>query len=182
MAGPRNDIAGHPRVAGNPSLGKDVAGLTVDRILERLTGLELRLLRRLDLDFLTSPWITAFGRLAIDDAKCAKSDEASFAAPGQGAGDRSENRVHGLLGTCAGKPGVVSHCLYEILFIHRLVPFKMEVHEGTLGEARCSIPPESRSPRTGTSTYPPRESPIFLRNHAVYGFSSSPRKRGKKGK
>ena len=67
---------GRPKAAGPICLAWKMR--LIDRVFQTFTSLELRLLRRRNLDRFAGPGITASRRLTIGDTEGTEADEANF--------------------------------------------------------------------------------------------------------
>jgi len=92
----------------------------VDRVLEALAGLELRRLRRRNLDGFPGARIASGRSGALGDAEIAEADDLHLGPGLQAARDRIEGGIHGLAGARLGHPGRFGDCCDQIVLVHEL--------------------------------------------------------------
>jgi len=92
--------------------------ILIQRVLEALAGLELRLLRGRDLDFLAGARVAADTGFALGDMEVAEADDADFLLGLQRTCDGFEYGVNGLGSVRLGKAGVLGDFGNEIVLVH----------------------------------------------------------------
>src|SRR4029077_4490557 len=120
-----------------------------------LAGLELRRLRRCDLDLLASARIAAGARGALGDHEITEADDLHFLARFQAGGDGIERRVDGLARASFRHAGAFRNCRDEIILVHEaslsLIRAESESRPRLQGRHSCEIPRLSSRKRRNPS-------------------------------
>src|SRR5262245_17325664 len=109
----------HPETA--PVTGQAL----VNRVLEGLTGLELRLFGRRDLELLAGPGIARLGRTAIGDREGPEADQTHLITTLQGRGDGVEDAVDGFRRVGLRQASCAGYLRNQIVLVHLRPPRSM---------------------------------------------------------
>jgi hypothetical protein len=116
------------RNAGCPINGQPASDLPAGRErlvngdLQTLASLELRLVRRWNLNALPGPRVAPLRGCAPGDTEGTESDQTHFLTTGQGTGDRIEYAVNGFAGIGFGKTGAARNCRDKIILVQFRAP------------------------------------------------------------
>src|SRR5690606_34311001 len=147
------------------------AGRSVDRVLQRLAGLEAGVHRGGDLDLLAGARVAAGARGALAHVEGAEADERDAVALLQRIGDHGDHRVDRTAGVGARQVGGASDGFDEFGFVHCLLQYgafgrKRSLYQRPLGEA-------TRKPRRGAGFRAPRHGSGDLRQCLASGCSEA---------
>src|SRR5882757_4880063 len=108
------------QAAGAEPVGDQRA--SVDGVFERLSGLELRLLRSRNIDLLARARVAPFGRGALRDDKRAEADETNFGPLLQRLGDGIEDGIDRARRITFGQAGLGRDIGNKVVLVHREYP------------------------------------------------------------
>ena len=91
---------------------------SVDRILQRLSWPESRLLRRFDLDFCPGLRVATLATRPLRNNKYAKPRQAHLITRFQRIGYFIEDAINGLCGVVLGQSRAMCNPLNQIIFVH----------------------------------------------------------------
>ena len=121
-----------------PPLGRGVSlGSDVQRVLERLAGLEPGLLRCRNSDRLTSAWIASRGRRTFGDRQRAEPDQPNIVVLLQSFGNCFQRGVNSPANVSPGHAAFVRNRGDEVVLVHRATPMTMV--QGTGAISRKSV-------------------------------------------
>src|SRR5215831_7243373 len=95
---------------------------SVDRVLEALSGFELRLLGRWNLDLFAGSRIASFRRCPPGNGESTKTNQPYLVSVLEGGGDGIEHTIDGTSRIGPRQSGLGGHDTHEIVFVHGKAP------------------------------------------------------------